>query len=80
MLSTVTDMVHRGSALPLFAALIHMGLRERNEAIDALEEMNDPKIAAGLHAISYVHVFDELQTDPRFQKLLAREKNMSIVQ
>jgi hypothetical protein len=67
-------MVHRGSAYPVCAALIHMGLGQRNDAFDALEENSDAKIYGGLTSLAQYHAFDELHTEPRYQKLLAQTK------
>jgi tetratricopeptide (TPR) repeat protein len=69
LLATLNDMVHRGSAYPVYAALIHMGLGQRNEALDAIEENGDAKIYG--HLVQW-HVFEELKTDPRYQKLVAK--------
>jgi tetratricopeptide (TPR) repeat protein len=77
LLATLNDMVHRGSAYPVYAALIHMGLGQRSEALDAIEESGDAKIAAGLKSLVLWHVFEELHSDPRYQKLLAQTGEMT---
>ena len=38
LLATLNDMVRRGSAYPIHPALIDMGLRQRNEALEMLHE------------------------------------------
>jgi serine/threonine-protein kinase len=73
LLATLNDMVHRGSAYPVYAALIHMGLGQRNEALDAIEENGDAKIYGDL--VQW-HVFEELKTDPRYQKLVAKAREI----
>jgi TolB-like protein/DNA-binding winged helix-turn-helix (wHTH) protein/Tfp pilus assembly protein PilF len=72
LLATVKTLVHQGSALPSFAAFVHIGLGQRNEALDALERMADPKTGPGLYGLAQWHIFDELNAEPRYQKLLAQ--------
>jgi TolB-like protein/DNA-binding winged helix-turn-helix (wHTH) protein len=71
LLPPLKDMIHRGAALPLFAAFIHIGLGQRNDALDSLEEMTNLKFG-GVHGLAQWHVFDGLETDPRYQKLLVQ--------
>lgn len=79
LLATLKNLVHTRSALPIFAAFIHIGLGQRNEALAELEEMADLKTATGLDGLSQWHIFDGLQADPRYQNFMARarEKNTS---
>jgi len=72
LLATVKDMVRQGSADPVFAALIHMGLGQRSDAMDAIEVTVNAKMGAGLESLMQWHAFDELDADPRYQNLLAR--------
>jgi tetratricopeptide (TPR) repeat protein len=76
LLATLKDLVHRGAALPAYAAFIHIGLGQRKEALDALEEQANPKTGSPLYNLDRWHVFDELHSDPRFQKLLAQVSEM----
>lgn len=71
LLATLKDLTHHGAALPHLTALVQMGLGKRDEAFDSLEEMKNSKLGAGLSGLPQWRVFDELKTDPRYQKLLA---------
>ncbi|HEV2398820.1 MAG TPA: winged helix-turn-helix domain-containing protein [Candidatus Sulfotelmatobacter sp.] len=68
LLETLKHMVRRGTAVPVFTALIHMGLGERDEALKALEQ--HAKLG-GIEGLSQWHAFDQLNSEPRFQELLA---------
>jgi TolB-like protein/DNA-binding winged helix-turn-helix (wHTH) protein/Tfp pilus assembly protein PilF len=78
LLTVLQDMVHKGSAYPIFAAYIHVGLGHRNEALDILEEMADPKTGFALDGLTENHIFDELSADSRYQKLLAQARERRI--
>jgi TolB-like protein/DNA-binding winged helix-turn-helix (wHTH) protein/Tfp pilus assembly protein PilF len=73
LLATLNDMVRRGSAYPVYAALIYMGLGQRNEALAAIAENGDAKMYGDL--VQW-HVFEELKTDPRYQKLVAKSREI----
>ena len=76
LLATLNDMVLRGSAYPVYMALIHMGLGQRSEALDAIVENGNAKIGAGLKCLVLWHVFEELKTDPRYHKLVAKAREI----
>jgi eukaryotic-like serine/threonine-protein kinase len=67
LLATLTDLVRRGSSLPVFAALVEMGLGQRERALDTLSE----QAHTGIHGLGQWHGFDQLSADARLQKLLA---------
>jgi hypothetical protein len=62
LVETVKDLARRSSSLPVFAALVEIGL-----ALDTLSE----QAHTGLHGLGQRHGFEELSTDSRLQKLLA---------
>lgn len=72
LLASTKKMVAQRSAFPTFAALIYMGLGQRNEALEVLEAMSDPKTGAGIYGLSQRHILDELCADPRYQKLMVQ--------
>jgi TolB-like protein/DNA-binding winged helix-turn-helix (wHTH) protein/Tfp pilus assembly protein PilF len=74
LLVTLQSMVRRGTALPTFAAMIQMGLGQRDEALDSLAETFDPSIGAGLQGVDQWHIFDPLHADSRYQKLVAQPR------
>jgi TolB-like protein/tetratricopeptide (TPR) repeat protein len=76
LLAAVKDMVNHDSASPIYAALIHMRLGERTEALDAIEKSVDAGVGATLESLVQWHAFDELKTDPRYQKLMAQTRKM----
>lgn len=78
LLVTLKNLVRRGSAFPSFAAFIQIGLGQRDEALDSLEEMMQSNIGAGLHGLGQWHICDELHADSRYQKLVARGRELSI--
>jgi TolB-like protein/DNA-binding winged helix-turn-helix (wHTH) protein len=69
LIASLKEMTNSGSAFPAFPALIYLGLRQREDALDALRE--NFRIGAGFAGLVQWHAFDELRTDPRFQKLMA---------
>jgi hypothetical protein len=75
---TLKSMVHRGTALPTFAAMIQMGLGQRDEALDSLVEMSRPKVGAGLQGLDQWHIFDQLHADSRYQKLVAQARKRDL--
>jgi hypothetical protein len=52
----------------VFAALVEIGLGQRDRALQTLSEQADN---VAVHGLGQWHGFDELSTDPRLQKLLA---------
>ena len=79
LLATLKDLVHSHSAQPIYAAFIYIGLGQRNEALEELQEMADLKTGSGLDGVDQWHIFDGLHGDPRYQRLVAqaREKTVS---
>ncbi len=78
LLATLQGMVHQGSAYPIFAAFIHMGLGQRTEALGILAALADPKTGAGFDGIAEWHIFDVLNADPRYQRLVTQARKMKI--
>ncbi len=62
---------------PVFAALIAVGLGQPEKAIDALEAHSK---FVGLQGLSQWHAFDRLVVSPRYQKLVARTKDVVVAQ
>lgn len=75
LLSTLKNMARHGADEPLFEALIHVGLEERDQAVGALER--DAKIF-GIVGLSQWHAFNQLSTEPRYRKLLAQAKGEEV--
>lgn len=71
LLSTLKEMARHGADEPLFVALIDVGLKERERALEALEQ--DAKIF-GIVGLSQWHAFDQLTAEPRYRRLLAQAK------
>ena len=61
-------MARHSADEPLFEALIDVGLKERDQAVGALEQ--DAKIF-GIVGLSQWHAFNQLNADPRYQRLIA---------
>ena len=74
LLARVQALVHRGSASPLYAASIELGLGQREQALDTLQEMAKLNFGAALLGLVQWHAFDQLKTDSRYQKLVAQER------
>ena len=74
LLARVQALVHRGSASPLYAASIELGLGQREQALDTLQEMAKLNFGAALPGLVQWHAFDQLKTDSRYQKLVAQER------
>jgi len=70
LLARLKNLDRQGSGRPVFAAFIYVGLGQRNDALDALEQATDPK-TLGLHSLGLWHILDALQDDSRYQKLIA---------
>jgi TolB-like protein/DNA-binding winged helix-turn-helix (wHTH) protein/tetratricopeptide (TPR) repeat protein len=68
LLATLQDLGRRGSSPPAFPAMIEIGLGQREQAVDTVSGMAN--IDPGLQALAQWHAFDELNTNPRYQKLL----------
>lgn len=65
------EAAHHGYVDPAFVALIHLGLKEQEQAFDYLERaFEDQSAWLGLLKIS--SLFDSLRSDTRFQSLLRR--------
>jgi len=71
LLSTLKEMARHGADEPLFEALIDIGLKERDQAVSALER--DARIF-GIVGLCQWHAFDQLNDDPRYQRLLAQAR------
>jgi TolB-like protein/DNA-binding winged helix-turn-helix (wHTH) protein/Tfp pilus assembly protein PilF len=72
LLAQLNDLVRRGSGFPSYPALILIGLGERSEAIDFLENAErTSKDGGGLQGLSQWPIFDQLKSDSRYQKLLS---------
>ena len=72
LLATVKDLVRRGSASPRCVASIQIGLGQRKEALDTLEEMAKLNFGAALRGVVQWHAFDQLKTDSRYPKLVSQ--------
>jgi Tfp pilus assembly protein PilF len=73
LLSAIQELVHRGSASPRYAASIELGLGQRDQALDSIAEMAKLNFGAAIPGLVQWHYFDQLKTDSRYQRLLARE-------
>ncbi len=73
LLAKLNDMVRHGSGSPTFSALLHLGLGERDAALDSLEQ--GAKIIAP-QGLSQWRPFNQLSSDPRYQKLLGQKLEM----
>jgi TolB-like protein/DNA-binding winged helix-turn-helix (wHTH) protein/Tfp pilus assembly protein PilF len=74
LLAELNDLARKGKALPWLGAFIHIGLGERNEAIKALLETENRRFGARFAGFELDPLFDELNSDPRYQRLIAQEK------
>jgi TolB-like protein/DNA-binding winged helix-turn-helix (wHTH) protein/Tfp pilus assembly protein PilF len=73
LLAILTDQIRLGRTYGTLAALIDMGLGERNQALDILEKSTK---LSGVHALDqWRSVFAPLRDDPRYQKLTEEEAN-----
>jgi TolB-like protein/DNA-binding winged helix-turn-helix (wHTH) protein/Tfp pilus assembly protein PilF len=72
LLATLKDLDRRGSSSPAYSALVEMGLGQRDQALDAVEEWAKLNPNGAFYALAQWHGFDELGTDPRYHKLLAQ--------
>lgn len=79
LLATLMPLVHQGSGSPVFAAFIYVGLGQRNDALDALEQATDPKTGLGIHGLAQWHIFDTLHGDSRYKKLMAQAEMIRIL-
>lgn len=70
LLAQLNDLVRRGSGFPCYPALILIGLGERNKAIDLLADAERISKYGALQGLGQWPIFDQLKSDPRFQKLL----------
>ena len=68
LLGTLNDNIRLASAYPVYAGLIYLGLGQRNDALQAIEE--SAKIGLDPGGLAQWHAFDELSADPRYRKLL----------
>jgi TolB-like protein/DNA-binding winged helix-turn-helix (wHTH) protein/Tfp pilus assembly protein PilF len=68
LLLALQEMARHSADEPLFEALIDVGLKERDQAVGALEQ--DAKIF-GIVGLSQWHAFNQLNADPRYQRLIA---------
>jgi len=72
MLATLDGQVRHGSAYPIFASFIRIGLGQRSQALDILEGIAVSTKSAGLRGMAqWPTIFDQLNGEPRYQKLLA---------
>jgi hypothetical protein len=73
LLATLGDMARRGTATAwTSSAMVEIGLGERDQALESLRELLDPKNGGGFQGLGQYHAFDELSADPRYQELLAK--------
>jgi Tfp pilus assembly protein PilF len=72
LLATLNGLSHQGTAFASYTAMVQVGLGQRDQALDTLQEMAQSRVGAGLHGLGQWHAFDDLSTDPRYQKLLAQ--------
>jgi TolB-like protein/DNA-binding winged helix-turn-helix (wHTH) protein/Tfp pilus assembly protein PilF len=73
LLTVVQDVARRGPSTPVFAAMIEIGLGQRDRALDTLARMVDS--GDRLEGLVQWHAFDELSADSRFKKLLANKRD-----
>jgi len=69
LLMHLNGLVSRDASSPVFPAVILIGLGERSRAIDVLEEAGKTRYG-GLQGIVQWPVFDQLKSDPRYQRLM----------
>lgn len=75
LLVRLDEQIQRGSASSVFAAFIHIGLGQRGRALDILEEAADSNKGAGLLGLEqWPTIFDQLNGEPRYQKLMAETR------
>ena len=71
LLATVQGMVRHGLGNPSYVAFIQIGLGQRAQALDTLEQMPNLNIGAAVPGLVQWHIFDNLNTDSRYRKLLS---------
>ena len=71
LLATLSDLARHGVGYSSFVALVDIGLGASNDAEKAIEQHG--KII-GLQGFGQWHAFDELNSNPQFQKLLAQQR------
>ncbi len=69
LLGALKEMARHGADEPLFEALVEVGLKQRDQAVRALEQ--DARIF-GLVGLSQWHAFDQLSSEPPIQQLIAQ--------
>ena len=72
LLSALKDMARHGADEPLFEALIHIGLKQHDDALRALER--DAKIF-GIVGLLQWHAFEQLTSDPHYRRLISQTAN-----
>jgi len=75
LLSALQEMARHGVDDRIFEALIEVGLKERDQALQSLER--EARIF-GFAGIFQWHAFDQLSGDPRYQKLTADREEMTV--
>lgn len=71
LLATVQDLIRHGQGNPSNAAFIQIGLGQKDEALNTLQEMANQNFSAAVPGLVQWHIFDDLKNDSRYQKLVA---------
>jgi len=71
LLAHLDELVRRGSSPQSYPALILIGLGERSKAMDLLADAERTSTYGALQGLSQWPAFDQLKSDPRYQKLLS---------
>lgn len=72
ILARLKVLERQGSIVQVASAMVEVGLGERDQAVESLTAMMNLKKGAGLEGLGQYHLFDELLTDDRIQKLMAQ--------
>ncbi|MGC2636541.1 MAG: winged helix-turn-helix domain-containing protein [Acidobacteriaceae bacterium] len=74
LLSELREMARHGADEPLFEALVDLGLKNRGQAVSALER--DARLF-GIVGLSQWHAFSQLEGDQRYQALIGGTTEMA---
>jgi TolB-like protein/DNA-binding winged helix-turn-helix (wHTH) protein/Flp pilus assembly protein TadD len=71
MLAALMEIDHSGQTIPDLPAFIYLGLGERDRAVDEIAQTETRRVGAGLRGLQQWPIFNQLNSDPRYQKLMA---------